>query len=65
MKSKKERLTEELKEQMKKKRKESELATIRSQIKGLETRLKYSLNDRDTTVSTVVFVLYTWFCYIR
>ncbi|XP_064632615.1 structural maintenance of chromosomes protein 1A-like [Lineus longissimus] len=49
MKHKKEKLTEELKEQMKKKRKESELATIRSQIKGLETRLKYSITDRDNT----------------
>ena len=51
LKSKKEKLTEELKDQMRKKRKESELNTIRSQIKGLETRLKYSLSDRDNTVS--------------
>jgi structural maintenance of chromosome 1 len=47
LKTKKEKLTDELKEQMKQKRKESELNTIRSQIKGLETRLKYSVTDRD------------------
>lgn len=51
LKAKKEKLAEELKEQMRKKRKESELNTIRSQIKGLETRLKYSMSDRDNTVS--------------
>ena len=44
---------EELKEQNKKKRKESELSTIRSQIKGYETRLKYSITDRDNTVSNL------------
>ncbi|ESN94054.1 hypothetical protein HELRODRAFT_187454 [Helobdella robusta] len=49
LKSRKEKLTEEMKEQMKQKRKESELNTIRSQIKGLETRLKYSISDRDNT----------------
>ena len=50
LKTKKEKLTDELKEQMKQKRKESELNTIRSQIKGLETRLKYSITDRDNMV---------------
>merc|ERR1719330_113523 len=30
-------------------RKESEIQTIQSQVQGLETRLKYSLTDRDTT----------------
>lgn len=50
LKQRKEKLMEELKEQMKRKRKESELNTVRSQIKGLETRLKYSMNDRDNTV---------------
>lgn len=50
LKTKKEKLTEELKEQMRKKRKESELNTVRSQIKGLENRLKYSMTDRDNTV---------------
>ncbi|XP_055958338.1 structural maintenance of chromosomes protein 1A [Patella vulgata] len=51
LKTKKEKLSEELKEQLKKKRKESELNTIRSQIKGLETRLKYSITDRDNTLN--------------
>ena len=51
LKARKEKLSDELKEQMKQKRKESELNTIRSQIKGLETRLKYSVSDRDNTVS--------------
>jgi len=50
IKTKKEKLSEKLKEQMKQKRKESELNTIRLQIKGLETRLKYSITDRDNTV---------------
>ncbi|BFZ10782.1 hypothetical protein BsWGS_13821 [Bradybaena similaris] len=49
LKTKKERLMEELKEQQKRKRKESELNTIRSQIKGLETRLKYSVTDLENT----------------
>jgi len=49
LKSKKEKLMDELKEQQKRKRKESELNTIRSQIKGLETRLKYSLTDLENT----------------
>ena len=39
-----------LKELQKTKRKESELNNIKSQINGLETRLKYSINDRDNTV---------------
>lgn len=51
LKAKKEKLQEEMKDHMRKKRKESELNTIRSQIKGLENRLKYTINDRDTTVS--------------
>ncbi len=55
LKQKKERLSDELKEQMKKKRKESELNTIRSQVNGLETRLKYSIIDRDNTVSTILW----------
>lgn len=36
---------------MKKSRKESELNTIDSQIRGLETRLKYAKTDMDSTVS--------------
>lgn len=47
----KEKLTEELRESMKKSRKESELTTVDSQIRGLESRLKYAVTDRDTTVS--------------
>lgn len=50
MKAKKEKLMEERKDAMKQQRKESELNTVRSQIKGLETRLKYSQNDLETTV---------------
>ena len=53
LKQRKERLSDELKDHMKKKRKESELNTIRSQIAGLETRLKYSINDRDNLVSVL------------
>ena len=52
LKQEKEKLTEEMKEQMKQKRKESELNTIRSQIKGYESRLRYTVNDRDTAVSS-------------
>ncbi|KAK3102279.1 hypothetical protein FSP39_010179 [Pinctada imbricata] len=51
LKNRKEKLMEELKEQNKKKRKESELSTIRSQIKGYETRLRYSITDRDNTLN--------------
>ena len=57
LKQRKEKLTNELKEMSKKKRKESELNTIRSQIKGLETRLKYSQTDRDNIVSYVCFTI--------
>ncbi|KAL8609913.1 hypothetical protein ACOMHN_016388 [Nucella lapillus] len=49
LKARKEKLMEERKEVLKKQRKESELNTVRSQIKGLETRLKYSQNDLETT----------------
>ncbi|KAF7992843.1 hypothetical protein HCN44_005187 [Aphidius gifuensis] len=45
LKSQKEKLTEELRDSLKKSRKESELNTIESQIRGLETRLKYNKND--------------------
>ncbi|CAN7988940.1 unnamed protein product [Ixodes hexagonus] len=47
LKQKKEKLTEELKEMMKRTRKESDLTTIQSQIRGLETRIRYSVTDRD------------------
>lgn len=49
-----EKLTEELREAMKKSRKESELNTVESQIRGLETRLKYSKTDKEKTVSFVL-----------
>jgi structural maintenance of chromosome 1 len=51
----KEKLTEELRDSMKRSRKESELNTVDSQIRGLETRLKYSKTDREKTVSHVQF----------
>merc|ERR1719394_687766 len=49
LKSRKEKLTDELRQAMKNSRKESEIRTIQSQVSGLETRLKYSLSDRDST----------------
>ncbi|KAK4292351.1 hypothetical protein Pmani_034870 [Petrolisthes manimaculis] len=49
LKSSKEKLTEELREAMKKSRKESELNTVESQLRGIETRLKYSKTDKETT----------------
>ncbi|KAG1650153.1 Structural maintenance of chromosomes protein 1A [Nymphon striatum] len=54
LKHRKEAMTEELKECMKKTRKESELTTIQSQIRGLEMRLKYSVNDKDNTEKRVI-----------
>lgn len=51
LKAQKEKLTEELRDAMKKSRKESELNTIDSQIRGLETRLKYAKSDMESTVS--------------
>ncbi len=67
LKQRKEKLMEELKEQMKRKRKESELNTVRSQIKGLETRLKYSMNDRDNTVGlrlcNYYFCMLSWLVF--
>ncbi|XP_063364584.1 structural maintenance of chromosomes protein 1A [Cydia amplana] len=53
LKAKKEKLTEELRESMKKSRKESELTTVDSQIRGLEARLKYAQSDRDTTLKQI------------
>ena len=49
LKSRKEKLAEELRQAMKNSRKESEIQTIQSQISGLKTRLKYSTTDRETT----------------
>merc|ERR1712038_617595 len=49
LKTRKEKLSEELRVAMKNSRKESEIQTIQSQVHGLETRLKYSLSDREGT----------------
>ncbi|KAJ8675161.1 hypothetical protein QAD02_010947 [Eretmocerus hayati] len=49
LKAQKEKLTEELRDALKKSRKESELNTIESQIRGLETRLKYNKSDHTAT----------------
>lgn len=53
LKQQKEKLSEDLREAMKKSRKESELNTVESQIRGLETRLKYAKTDRETTEKQV------------
>nr|CAD7452147.1 unnamed protein product [Timema tahoe] len=53
LKALKEKLTEELRDSMKKSRKESELNTVDSQIRGLETRLKYSKTDRENTTKQI------------
>lgn len=45
MKNKKERLAEDLKENVKKTRKEGDLMVITSQIQGFESRLRYSKSD--------------------
>ena len=49
LKSRKEKLSEDLRLAMKNSQKESEIQTILSQVQGLETRVKYSLSDRDQT----------------
>lgn len=55
-----EKLSEELRDAMKKSRKESELNTVDSQIKGLDMRLKYGKTDKENTVimKKFVFVMY-------
>ncbi|EDV30323.1 uncharacterized protein Dana_GF23004 [Drosophila ananassae] len=53
LKMQKERLNEELKELVKKSRKQSELATVESQIKGLENRLKYSMVDLESSKKSI------------
>lgn len=53
LKLEKEKLADELKEAMKKSRKQGELTTVESQIKGLENRLKYSKNDLDSSERTI------------
>lgn len=49
LKYQKEKFSDDLKEQLKRTRKESELMMINSQIKGIDTRIKYSKNDRQQT----------------
>lgn len=52
---------------MKKSRKESELNTVDSQIKGLDMRLKYGKTDKENTVSIqfyLIHVLYYKNCTI-
>jgi len=41
---------------LKKSRKESELNTVESQIRGLETRLKYNKSDLSATVSILLYI---------
>ena len=53
LKSKKEKLSEELRVAMKNSRKESEIQTIQSQIDGKETRLKFSLSDKESTIKKI------------
>lgn len=53
LKLQKEKFTEELKEVVKKSRKGSELATVESQIKGLENRLKYGQTDLLTSKKSI------------
>lgn len=53
LKNQKEKLSEELREAMKKSRKESELNTVQSTIKGLEIRLNYSRQDLQNTKSQI------------
>ncbi|ERL94587.1 hypothetical protein D910_11864 [Dendroctonus ponderosae] len=49
LKSQKEKLADELREAQKKSRKESEMSTVDSQIRGLETRLRYAKGDMENT----------------
>lgn len=60
LKAQKEKLTEELRDAMKKSRKESELNTVDSQIRGLETRLRYAKTDMESTVIEMFSVLVTF-----
>jgi structural maintenance of chromosome 1 len=49
--------TEQLREQLKIRRKEPELIDLRSNIKGLEHRLKYSKQNKDVAESKTIFNL--------
>ncbi|XP_026804865.1 structural maintenance of chromosomes protein 1A [Rhopalosiphum maidis] len=53
LKASKEKLSEELRDAMKKSRKESELNTVDSQIKGLDMRLKYGKTDKENTLKQI------------
>ncbi|XP_014234860.1 structural maintenance of chromosomes protein 1A [Trichogramma pretiosum] len=53
LKAQKEKLTEELRDALKKSRKESELNTIESQIRGTETRLRYNKSDLASTNKSI------------
>lgn len=44
---------------MKKSRKESELNTVESQIRGLETRLRYAQTEMESTV----MLIYIFICF--
>ena len=51
LKKKRDSYMNELKTFAQDRRKETELQTLRSQIDGLENRLRYARRDKDTTVS--------------
>jgi len=53
LKNKKEKLSEELREAMKNSRKESDLNTVESQIRGIESKLKYTRSDRDNCLREI------------
>uniref|UniRef100_A0A0A9YLV3 Structural maintenance of chromosomes protein n=1 Tax=Lygus hesperus TaxID=30085 RepID=A0A0A9YLV3_LYGHE len=53
LKSLKEKKTDELRDAMKKSRKESELNTVESQIRGLETRIRYAKTDKEKTLKQI------------
>ena len=60
---KRDRYLEEIKEVTARRRKEPELQTMASQINGLETRLRYSKKDRDTTVRMGNSKIVIRFCF--
>lgn len=65
LKQSKEKISDELREAMKKSRKESELNTVESQIKGLEVRLKYSITDKEKTVMHLLSYLFLVFILLN
>jgi len=60
LKQDKDRLSEELREALKKSRKESELNTVEQQIAGLETRHKYAKGDKESTVSLFIIIKFVF-----